>query len=235
MGAARNVGEGLIDGNPLNEGRKIINYLDGRIAQPLVVLEMAANKNELRAELARPSAWHTPADPVGPGFVRSSEHDSATDSDRLAAQRWIEQLLNRSIERIQVRMKDRGSRFQLFFVHQEQLYTRCKLSELINTEPLSNGRHPVHHAFETIVAIAPNPAPQENLGAANVELPPQDLAEIKRAAAEIQIEGDDVFLSSLVDPADSNPMPPRGGPSKNQCWMAFSRRVLRSIFPVAMR
>jgi hypothetical protein len=205
MGAARNVGEGLIDGNPLNEGRKIINYLDGRIAQPLVVLEMAANKNELRAELARPSAWHTPADPVGPGFVRSSEHDSATDSDRLAAQRWIEQLLNRSIERIQVRMKDRGSRFQLFFVHQEQLYTWCKLSELINTEPLSNGRHPVHHAFETIVAIAPNPAPQENLGAANVELPPQDLAEIKRAAAEIQIEGDDVFLSSLVDPADSNP------------------------------
>jgi hypothetical protein len=25
-------------------------------------------------------------------------------------------------------MKDRGSRFQLFFVHQEQLYTWCKLS-----------------------------------------------------------------------------------------------------------
>ena len=94
MGAARNVGEGLIDGNPLNEGRKIINYLDDRIAQPLVILEMAANKNELRAELARPSAWHAPADPVGPGFVRSSEHDSATDSDRLAAQRWIEQLLD---------------------------------------------------------------------------------------------------------------------------------------------
>src|SRR6516165_5490894 len=105
------------------------NHLDGRIAQPLVVLEMAANKNELRAQLARPSAWHTPADPVGPGFVRSSEHDSATDSDRLAAQRWIEQLLDRSIERIQVRMKDRGSRFQLFFVHQEQVYPRCKLSE----------------------------------------------------------------------------------------------------------
>src|SRR5215469_8118532 len=131
MGAARNVGEGLIDGDPLNEWRKIINYLDGRIAQPLVVLEMAANKNELRAELARPSTWHTPADPIGPGFVRSSEHDSATDSDRPAAQRWIEQLLDRSIERIQVRMKDRGSRFQLFFVHQEQLYPRYKLSELI--------------------------------------------------------------------------------------------------------
>jgi hypothetical protein len=33
-------------------------------------------------------------------------------------------------------MKDRGSRFQLFFVHKEQLYPRCKLSELINTERL---------------------------------------------------------------------------------------------------
>src|SRR5246127_2253354 len=147
MGAARNVRDRLNRGNPLNEGRKITNYLDDRIAQPLVILEMAANKNELRAELARPSAWHAPADPVGPGFVRSSEHDSATDSDRLAAQRWIEQLLDRSIERIQVRMKDRGSRFHLFFVHQEQLYPRCKLSELINTERLFNRSHPVHHAF----------------------------------------------------------------------------------------
>jgi hypothetical protein len=34
-------------------------------------------------------------------------------------------------------MKDRGSRFQLFFVHQEQIYPRSKLSELINTECLS--------------------------------------------------------------------------------------------------
>jgi hypothetical protein len=111
---------------------------------------MAVNKNELRAELARPSAWHTPADPVGPGFVRSSEHDSAADSDRLAAQRWIEQLLDRSVERIQVRMKDRGSLFQLSFVHKEQLYPRCKLSELINTERLFNGSDPVHCAFKTI-------------------------------------------------------------------------------------
>ena len=38
-------------------------------------------------------------------------------------------------------MKDRGSRFHLFFVYQEQLYPRCKLSELINTERLFNGSH----------------------------------------------------------------------------------------------
>jgi hypothetical protein len=124
MGAARNVGKGLIDGNPLNEGRKIINYLDGRVAQPLVFLEMAGNKNELRAELARSSAWHTPADPAGPGFVGSGEDNSATDSDGAAAQGWIEQLLDRSIERIQVCMKDRGCRFQLFFVHHSGQMTK---------------------------------------------------------------------------------------------------------------
>ena len=124
MRAARNVGKGLIDGNPLNEGRKILNYLDGRIAQPLVVLEMAANKNELRTELARSSAWHTPADPAGPGFVGSGEHNSATDGDGAAAQGWFEQLLDRSIERIQVCMKDRGCRFQLFYVHHSGQLTK---------------------------------------------------------------------------------------------------------------
>ena len=108
MGAARNVGKGLIDGNPLDEGREIIDYLDGGVAQPLVFLEMAANKNELRAELARLPSRHTPADPEGLGFVGSGEHNSATDGDGLAAQGRIEQLLDRGIEGIQVRMKDRG-------------------------------------------------------------------------------------------------------------------------------
>src|SRR5262245_6254000 len=124
MGAARNVGKGLIDGNPLNEGSKIIDYLDGRIAQPLVFLKMTANKNELRTELARSSAWHTPADPAGPGFVGSGEHNPATDGDGAAAQGWIEQLLDRSIERIQVCMKDRGSRFQRFFVNHSWQLTK---------------------------------------------------------------------------------------------------------------
>jgi hypothetical protein len=41
-----------------------------------------------------------------------------------AAQGWIEQLLDRSIERIQVCMKDRGCRFQLFFVHRSGQLTK---------------------------------------------------------------------------------------------------------------
>ena len=44
MCATHDVGKGLVDGDPLNEGREIIEYRDGRIAKPLVVLEVAADK-----------------------------------------------------------------------------------------------------------------------------------------------------------------------------------------------
>ena len=111
MGAPRNVGKGLVDGNPLDEWREIIEHLDGGIAQPLVLLEMAADKDQLRTELARPPSRHAAADPEGPGFVRSGKHDPPADGDRLAAQRWVEQLLDRGIESIQVRMEDGGCRF----------------------------------------------------------------------------------------------------------------------------
>ena len=38
MGAACDVGKGLVDGNPFDEGREIVDHLDGGIAQPLVLL-----------------------------------------------------------------------------------------------------------------------------------------------------------------------------------------------------
>jgi hypothetical protein len=44
MRAARHVGKGLIDGNPLDEGREITQHLDDGVAQPFVFLEMAADK-----------------------------------------------------------------------------------------------------------------------------------------------------------------------------------------------
>ena len=111
MGAPRDVGKGLVDGNPLDEGREIIEHLDGGIAQPLVVLEMAADKDQLRTELARPPSRHAAADPEGLGFVRSGKHNPTADGDGLAAQRRVEQLLDRGIEGIQVRMEDGGCRF----------------------------------------------------------------------------------------------------------------------------
>ena len=55
MGAARHVGEGLVDGDPLDEGREIAEHLDGGVAQPLVVLEMAADKDEVRNRVGAPA------------------------------------------------------------------------------------------------------------------------------------------------------------------------------------
>src|SRR5271155_3844053 len=69
MGASRAVGKRLVDGNPLDEGREIADHLDGSIAQPLVVAEMAADKSELRTEFARLPPRHAAVDPEGLGFV----------------------------------------------------------------------------------------------------------------------------------------------------------------------
>src|SRR6266481_9525762 len=72
---------------------------------------MAVDKSELRTELAGLPSRHAAADPESPGFVRSGKHNSTTDGDRLAAQRRVEQLLDRGIEGIQVCMEDGGYRF----------------------------------------------------------------------------------------------------------------------------
>jgi hypothetical protein len=89
MGAARNIGKGFIDGDPLDKGGEIANYLDGGIAQSLVLLKMSANKNEVRAEFARSPPRHPATNPEGLGFIGCGKHNSAPDSDRLATQRWI--------------------------------------------------------------------------------------------------------------------------------------------------
>jgi hypothetical protein len=111
MGAARHVRKGLIDGHSLDQGREIIEHVDGGIAEPLVVLEMAADKDRLRTQLARPPSRHAAADSEGLGFVGSGEHDPAPDRDGLAAQGRIEKLLDRGIEGIEVGIEDRGCRF----------------------------------------------------------------------------------------------------------------------------
>jgi hypothetical protein len=51
VGASRNVGKGLVDGNSFDERSEIIKHIDGSIAQPLVILEMSADKDQLRSRL----------------------------------------------------------------------------------------------------------------------------------------------------------------------------------------
>jgi hypothetical protein len=52
MDAARHIGKSLVDRNPLDEGREITQHLHCRVVQPLVVVEMATDKSELRTDFA---------------------------------------------------------------------------------------------------------------------------------------------------------------------------------------
>src|SRR5262252_166954 len=62
VGAPRNVSKGLVDGNPFDERGEIIEHIDGSIAQPLVILEMPADKDQLRTQLTGPPSRHTATD-----------------------------------------------------------------------------------------------------------------------------------------------------------------------------
>ena len=108
MGATRDIGEGLVDRDSFDERREVVKHVDGRIAKPLVVVEMTTDEDQLRTKLARPPSRHAAADSECFSFVRCGQHNSAADSYGFAAQRRIEQLLDRCIEGIEVGVKDGG-------------------------------------------------------------------------------------------------------------------------------
>ena len=107
MGAAGDIGERLVDRYPLDQRREVVEHVDRRIAQPLILLEMTADENELRAELPRLPARHAAAHAERLGLIGGGKHHAAADRDRLAAQARVEQLLDRRIERVEIGMKDR--------------------------------------------------------------------------------------------------------------------------------
>ena len=69
---------------------------------------MAADEDEFGTKLARAPPRHAAAHAERVRLIGRGKHDAATDRDRLAAQRRIEQLLDRSVERIEIRMQDGG-------------------------------------------------------------------------------------------------------------------------------
>src|SRR5580765_7849142 len=103
-----NVGEGLVDGDALDGRREIAQDSDGGIAEPLVFVEMSADKHEVGAELPRAPSRHAASYAEGPRFVGGREHDAAADRNRLAAQPRIKQLLDRRVKGVEVRMENGG-------------------------------------------------------------------------------------------------------------------------------
>src|SRR5215813_14900583 len=108
MRAPCNVGEGLVDGDALDGRCEIAQYSDGGVAEPLVFVEMSADKNEVGTELPRAPSRHAASYAESPRFVGGREHDAATDRNGLAAQARVEQLFDRRIKGVEVRVENGG-------------------------------------------------------------------------------------------------------------------------------
>src|SRR5207248_11759970 len=103
-----NIGEGFVDGDALDGGREIAQDSDGRVAEPLVFLEMSADKYEVRTQLPRAPSRHAASYAEGPRFVGGRENDAAADRNRLAAQARVKQLFDRRVKGIEVRVENGG-------------------------------------------------------------------------------------------------------------------------------
>src|SRR4030095_2452328 len=108
MRAPCNVSEGLVDGDALDGRREIAQDSDGGVAEPLVFVEMSADKHEVVTELPRAPSRHAASYAEGPRFVGGRENDAAADGNRLVSPARVKQLFDRSIKGVEVRVENGG-------------------------------------------------------------------------------------------------------------------------------
>src|SRR4051812_20846565 len=108
MRAPCNVGEGFVDGDALDGRREIAQDCDRGVAEPLVFVEVSADKHEVGTELPGAPSRHPASYTEGPRFVRGREDDAAADRNRLAAQARVEQLFDGRIKGVEVRVENGG-------------------------------------------------------------------------------------------------------------------------------
>src|ERR687888_2551691 len=108
MRAPRNVGERLVDRDALNGRREIAQDSNRGVTEPLVFAEVSADKYQVGTELPCASSGHAASYAEGPRFIGGREHDAAANRDRLAAEARLEQLFDRRIKGVEVRVENRG-------------------------------------------------------------------------------------------------------------------------------
>ena len=145
MRAPGHVGEGLVDGDPLDVRREVAQDGDGGVAKPLILVEMPADEEEVGTELPRAPSWHAASHAEGPCFVGGREDDAASDRNRLTAQARLEQLLDGRIEGVEVRVKHGrgGDRLAALFRHRRNNGERQPLPQVPrHLDPVRGGRVP---------------------------------------------------------------------------------------------
>ena len=104
---AAHVEERLVDRQPLDQRRHVVEDPIHGLARLGVGREARRDHDRLRAEPASLPAAHRRLDAEGLGLVARREHDSAADDHRLPAQPRIVPLLDRREEGVEVCVQDR--------------------------------------------------------------------------------------------------------------------------------
>jgi hypothetical protein len=103
---AADVEERLVDRQPLDQRRGLVEHAERRLARLGVGAHPGPDHHRLRAQQAGLCPAHRGADPVGLGFVAGREDDARPDDHRPAAQRRMVALLDRGVERVEVGVQD---------------------------------------------------------------------------------------------------------------------------------
>ena len=144
---AAHVEEGLVDRQPLDDRRRVVEHLEHRLAGLRVGLEAGRHDDEIRAHLARLELGHRCVHTEALGLVAGGEHDAAAHDDGTVAQPRIVALLDRGVERVEVGVQDRrllGDRTtpHRTYVRRGGGPSTTRHTERVTTPDVCAGEHP---------------------------------------------------------------------------------------------
>jgi len=100
------VEEGLVDREPLDEGRRVLEHPEHRLARLAVGLHPRADDHRVGAEPPGEPATHRGSDAVGLRLVARGEHDPGAHDDGTPSERRVVPLFDRGIEGVRVCVQD---------------------------------------------------------------------------------------------------------------------------------
>ena len=100
------VEEGLVDREPLDERRRVLEHREHRLARVEVRVDPRRDDHGVRAQPPRLPPAHRAAHAERLGLVARGEDDAAADDHRAAAQRRVVALLDGRVERVEVGVED---------------------------------------------------------------------------------------------------------------------------------
>src|SRR5215207_4274482 len=150
------VEERLVDRQPLDQRRCLLEYLEDRFAGLRVGRHPRVDDHRLRTQPASLAAAHGGANTHRLRLVAGGEHDPRPDDDRSPAQPGVVALLDRGVERVEVRVQDRRvTGHEHMFASGSDNYTRrlkAQTDSGANTRAIAPA-----HARDWMIRVASGP------------------------------------------------------------------------------